>query len=125
MEQKRDWNSKLRNLFIAIVMSGLAVGLFLTSISAMAAPALPPGFVSEAVVAGLSSPTGMAWAPDGSGRVLLSAALRLHARLEREAMMVGQGGYFELWDSGVWSAKLTSALSGSSTPPPGMEDFSL
>ncbi len=64
-------------------------------------------------------------APDGSGRVLLSAALRLHARLEREAMMVGQGGYFELWDSGVWSAKLASALPGSGTPPPGMEDFSL
>ena len=64
-------------------------------------------------------------APDGSGRVLLPAALRLHARLEREAMMVGQGAYFELWDNGVWSAKLASALSGNGVPPPGMEDFSL
>src|SRR5881394_2530454 len=40
--------------------------------------------------------------PDGSGRILLPAALRAHASLQREAMMVGQGHYFELWDSGVW-----------------------
>jgi MraZ protein len=64
-------------------------------------------------------------APDGSGRILLSPALRLHAKLEREAMMVGQGRYFELWDSGVWSAKLDQALAGAGTPPAGMEDFSL
>jgi len=63
--------------------------------------------------------------PDASGRVLLSPALRLHARLEREAMMVGQGHYFELWDSGVWAAKLSQALAGAGTPPAGMEDFSL
>jgi MraZ protein len=64
-------------------------------------------------------------APDASGRVLLSPALRAHAKLEREAMMVGQGHYFELWDSGVWSAKLGQALSATGAPPPGMEDFSL
>ena len=63
--------------------------------------------------------------PDGSGRVLLPPALRQHAKLERDAMMVGQGHYFELWDSGVWSAKLEQALSGASAPPPGMEGFSL
>ncbi len=64
-------------------------------------------------------------APDGSGRILLPPALRLHAKLEREAMMVGQGHYFELWDSGVWGAKLGQALAGPTAPPPGMEDFSL
>jgi MraZ protein len=63
--------------------------------------------------------------PDASGRVLLSPALRLHAKLEREAMMVGQGRYFELWDSAVWSTKLNLAISGAAAPPPGMEDFSL
>ena len=63
--------------------------------------------------------------PDGSGRILLPPALRLHAKLERDAMMVGQGRYFELWDSGVWAAKLSQALSGGVAPPPGMEDFSL
>lgn len=63
--------------------------------------------------------------PDGSGRILISPALRMHAKLERDAMMVGQGRYFELWDSGVWSAKRDDALAGGSTPPAGMEDFSL
>ena len=64
-------------------------------------------------------------APDANGRLLVSPALRQHARLEREAMMVGQGRYFELWDSGVWSAKLGSALAAGGGPPAGMEDFSL
>jgi len=65
-------------------------------------------------------------APDASGRVLLSSGLRLHARLEREAMLVGQGRYFELWDAGVWNTKLAAAaLAGAGTPPPGMEGFSL
>jgi MraZ protein len=62
--------------------------------------------------------------PDGSGRILLSPALRQHAKLEREAMLVGQGRYFELWDSAVWSTKLSHALSSTGMPP-GMEDFSL
>jgi MraZ protein len=63
--------------------------------------------------------------PDGSGRILLAPALRQHAKLEREAMMVGQGHYFELWDSGVWAAKLERALAGTATPPAGIEGFSL
>jgi MraZ protein len=63
--------------------------------------------------------------PDASGRVLLAPALRQHAKLERDAMMVGQGRYFELWDSGVWRAKLEQALAGASSPPAGIEDFSL
>jgi MraZ protein len=64
-------------------------------------------------------------APDGSGRILLTPALRQHAQLERDAMMVGQGHYFELWDSGVWSAKRDQALAGTGAPPAGMEGFSL
>jgi MraZ protein len=63
--------------------------------------------------------------PDNAGRMLLSSGLRLHARLEREAMLVGQGHYFELWDAGVWNAAKTAALSNTGAPPPGMEDFSL
>jgi MraZ protein len=64
-------------------------------------------------------------APDTSGRILVSGALRQHAKLERDVMLVGQGGYFELWDAGLWNAKLAQALSGPAAPPPGMEDFSL
>src|SRR4030095_1705021 len=64
-------------------------------------------------------------APDNSGRVLLSPALRLHAKLEREAMMVGQGRYLELWDSGVWAQRRGQPLAGAASLPAGMEDFSL
>jgi MraZ protein len=64
-------------------------------------------------------------APDASGRILLPPALRLHAQLERDAMMVGQGRYFELWDAGVWAAKRDQALAAGGSPPAGMEDFSL
>jgi DNA-binding transcriptional regulator/RsmH inhibitor MraZ len=39
--------------------------------------------------------------------------------------MVGQGHYFEIWDSGVWGTKLEQALSGAGAPPAGMENFSL
>jgi len=64
--------------------------------------------------------------PDNSGRILISPALRMHAKLEREVMMVGQGRYFELWDSGVWGTKRDGALAaGNGAPPPGMEGFSL
>ena len=63
--------------------------------------------------------------PDNSGRILLAPALRMHAKLERDAMMVGQGHYFELWDAGVWSAKLERALAATGARPAGMEDFSL
>ena len=64
-------------------------------------------------------------AADGAGRLLLPPALRQHAKLERDAMMVGQGHYYELWDSGLWSAKLGQALAGVGGPPPGVEDFTL
>ena len=63
--------------------------------------------------------------PDGSGRLLVSGALRQHAQLQRDAMLVGQGGYFELWDAALWNSKLTQALAGPASPPAGMEDFSL
>ncbi len=63
--------------------------------------------------------------PDGSGRILLPSALRMHAKLEREAMMVGQGRYFELWDPGLWSAKRDQALATPGGGGPGVEDFSL
>ena len=64
--------------------------------------------------------------PDASGRILISAALRMYAKLERELVMYGQGSYFELWDHGQWTAKLSQAMAQPiGAPPPGMEDFSL
>lgn len=63
--------------------------------------------------------------PDGAGRILVSAALRRHAKLEHEVTMFGQGHYFELWDDAVRVAKLDRDLASGSGIPPGMEGFSL
>ena len=40
---------------------------------------------------------------DGHGRILLSRELREFARLDRQAMLIGQGNKFELWDEAIWS----------------------
>ena len=64
-------------------------------------------------------------APDPSGRILVSPALRRHAKLEREVTIYGLGHYFELWDSSVWSTKLAQDLAPRGGVPPGMENFSL
>ena len=42
---------------------------------------------------------------DGHGRILLSRELREFARLDRQAMLIGQGNKFELWDEAIWSEK--------------------
>lgn len=63
---------------------------------------------------------------DGSGRILVSPALRKFADLKKSVMLVGQGSHFELWDAEVWDRKLGDALAMvGSTPPPGTENFSL
>lgn len=35
---------------------------------------------------------------DGAGRVLVPTELRAAAQLERDVMLLGMGGHFELWD---------------------------
>jgi len=40
---------------------------------------------------------------DGHGRILLSRELREFAGLERQALLLGQGNRFELWDEGRWN----------------------
>lgn len=40
---------------------------------------------------------------DGSGRMLVPPALREYAVLTRDAMLVGQGNRFELWDEAQWN----------------------
>ena len=42
---------------------------------------------------------------DGHGRLLLSAELREFAGLTRHAMLIGQGGRFELWDEARWNER--------------------
>jgi MraZ protein len=42
---------------------------------------------------------------DGSGRVLLPPPLREFANLERNAVLIGQGNKFELWDEKLWNER--------------------
>ena len=42
---------------------------------------------------------------DGNGRVLVSRELRDFAGLEKQAVLIGQGNKFELWDEATWIAK--------------------
>ena len=42
---------------------------------------------------------------DGHGRILLSRELREFAGLGRQAVLLGQGNKFELWDEERWNSK--------------------
>jgi MraZ protein len=48
---------------------------------------------------------------DGSGRILVSKELREFASLDRQAMLIGQGNKFELWDEATWNEKRDAWLS--------------
>ena len=64
--------------------------------------------------------------PDAAGRLLISPELRDFAQIKREAMFVGQGSHFEIWDLESWNQQLEALRSGGNPSlPPGMENFSL
>ncbi len=42
---------------------------------------------------------------DGHGRVLIPRELREFASLERQAILIGQGNKFELWDEARWNER--------------------
>ncbi len=48
---------------------------------------------------------------DASGRVLVSRELRDFADLDKQAMLIGQGNKFELWDEETWNEKRDAWLS--------------
>ena len=50
--------------------------------------------------------------PDKLGRVVLTAPLRKHARLVKEAVVIGVGAYAEIWDPEEWERKQEEDLSG-------------
>jgi len=49
---------------------------------------------------------------DGHGRLLLPAELREFAALERNAMLIGQGKRFELWNEARWNERRDTWLKG-------------
>ena len=52
---------------------------------------------------------------DGSGRVLVPPALREYARLDRRAVLVGQGNKLEIWSEDLWQHECAAALSPDSS----------
>ena len=42
---------------------------------------------------------------DTNGRILVSLELREFASLDKQAMLIGQGNKFELWDEDIWNQK--------------------
>jgi MraZ protein len=47
---------------------------------------------------------------DGTGRVLVSPELRAAANISRDALLLGMGSHFELWDKATHDAKEAEAL---------------
>ena len=49
---------------------------------------------------------------DATGRVLVSPELRAAAGVAKEAVLLGMGSYFELWDKATYDAKEAQAMQG-------------
>ena len=47
---------------------------------------------------------------DSQGRVLLPSQLRVHAKLDKPAILLGQGNKFELWSQEAWDASRPEML---------------
>ena len=63
---------------------------------------------------------------DASGRLLIAPELRRFAGLDKQVMLVGQGGHFEVWAMDAWEKQVEQIISlGDNLLPPGMESFSL
>jgi len=66
---------------------------------------------------------------DGHGRILLPKELREFANLDRQAILIGQGNKFELWDDARWNEKrdewLAEGESGEESLPAELESLSL
>jgi MraZ protein len=63
---------------------------------------------------------------DAAGRILVPGTLRKLAGMEKDVMLVGQGGKFELWDSARWDEHQEQAgTSMHEDMPPELEGFSL
>lgn len=53
---------------------------------------------------------------DAAGRLLLPPKLREFAALDRDAVLIGQGNRFELWDETRWNERRDAWLADTSLP---------
>lgn len=47
---------------------------------------------------------------DSAGRILLPVLLRERARIERDAVLLGQGNKFEIWNAAAWQAQCDAVV---------------
>jgi MraZ protein len=59
---------------------------------------------------------------DGTGRVLVSPELRAAASIAKDAILLGMGKHFELWDKATYDAQEAKAMQGE--VPDVLRDFS-
>jgi MraZ protein len=59
---------------------------------------------------------------DATGRILVSPELRAAAGISKDALLLGMGGYFELWDSATYADQETEQMKGEM--PDVFKDFS-
>jgi MraZ protein len=59
---------------------------------------------------------------DATGRVLVSPELRAAAGISKDTVLLGMGGYFELWDSATYAAQEAEQMKGEM--PDVFKDFS-
>ena len=59
---------------------------------------------------------------DGSGRLLISPELRAAAQIQKEAILLGMGNHFELWDAERYAQQESQAMQGDM--PDVFRDFS-
>jgi len=63
---------------------------------------------------------------DATGRILVPAALRAYAQIEKSVVLVGQGAKFELWNQDNWESRMGEGGGfGPGGLPPELEGFSL
>lgn len=63
---------------------------------------------------------------DGTGRILVSPALRQYAGLDHRVVLVGQGNKFELWDETQWLEQTARTITFTAGElPPELDGFSL
>lgn len=66
---------------------------------------------------------------DAQGRILLPAELRQYGQLQKQAVLIGQGNKFEIWDEVQWQVRrqkwLEEESSHSDELPDEMKTFSL
>ena len=59
---------------------------------------------------------------DATGRVLISPELRMAAGISKDCVLLGMGGYFELWDATTYTAQESEQMKGDM--PDVFRDFS-